>query len=40
MPKSIETKHHEERAKFFDELKRLDRRAFMRVAGISALVTR
>lgn len=34
--KSIETKYHEERDAFFDELRRLDRRAFLRVAGISA----
>jgi len=34
--RSIETKHHEERDAFFQELQRLDRRAFLRVAGISA----
>ncbi len=34
--KSIETKHYAERARFFDELGRLDRRGFMRVAGLSA----
>src|SRR5687768_5776812 len=34
--RSIETKHHEERDAFFKDLQRLDRRAFMRVAGISA----
>lgn len=34
--KSIETRHHEERAGFFDALGRLDRRAFMRLAGLSA----
>ena len=36
MPRSIETKHYAERAELFDGLKRLDRRGFMRVAGISA----
>jgi len=34
--KSIETKHYEERDSFFDGLRRLDRRAFMRIAGLSA----
>jgi 3',5'-cyclic-AMP phosphodiesterase len=34
--KSIETQHYEERDAFFDGLGRLSRRAFMRVAGISA----
>ncbi|MDC0712886.1 metallophosphoesterase [Stigmatella sp. ncwal1] len=34
--KSIETKYYEERQELFDGLKRLDRRAFMRVAGASA----
>ncbi len=36
MPKSIETKHYEERAAFYEGLKRLDRRSFMRLAGLSA----
>jgi len=31
--KSIETKYYEERAAFFDELGKLDRRAFLRVAA-------
>ena len=34
--KSIETKHHEERDAFFRDLQHLDRRAFLRVAGVSA----
>jgi Icc protein len=34
--KSIETKYYEERQELFDGLKRLDRRAFLRVAGVSA----
>ena len=34
--KSIETKHYEERAAFFDALGRLDRRAFLKVASVSA----
>ncbi|MFY0577012.1 hypothetical protein ACN28S_24290 [Cystobacter fuscus] len=34
--KSIETKHHEERDAFFEGLRRLDRRGFMRLAGLSA----
>ncbi|MBN1203929.1 MAG: metallophosphoesterase [Myxococcaceae bacterium] len=34
--KSIETKHYEERDSFFDGLRRLDRRGFMRLAGLSA----
>jgi len=34
--KSIETKHYEERDSFFDGLRRLDRRSFMRLAGLSA----
>jgi predicted MPP superfamily phosphohydrolase len=34
--KSVETKYYEERQEFFDGLKRLDRRAFLRVAGMSA----
>ena len=37
--KSIETKHYEERDGFFTDLARLghlDRRAFMKIAGISA----
>ncbi|WP_224246675.1 metallophosphoesterase family protein [Hyalangium gracile] len=34
--KSVETKYYEERQELFDGLKRLDRRAFMRVAGVSA----
>ena len=34
--KSIETKYYEERAAFFDELGKLDRRAFLRLAGLSA----
>jgi 3',5'-cyclic-AMP phosphodiesterase len=37
--KSIETKHYEERESFFEDLKRLcmlDRRGFMKIAGISA----
>ena len=37
--KSIETKHYEERDSFFADLARLghlDRRAFMKIAGISA----
>jgi 3',5'-cyclic-AMP phosphodiesterase len=34
--KSIETKHHEERDSFFDGLRRMDRRGFMRLAGVSA----
>ena len=34
--KSIETKYYEERQEFFDGLKQLDRRAFLRVAGMSA----
>ena len=33
---SIETKHHEEREAFFENLRRLDRRSFMRLAGLSA----
>ncbi|RKG88580.1 serine/threonine protein phosphatase [Corallococcus sp. CA049B] len=33
---SIETKHYAERDAFFEGLRKLDRRAFMRVAGISA----
>jgi len=38
--KSVETKYYEERQEFFDGLKRLDRRAFLRVAGVSAGITR
>ena len=34
--KSIETRHHEERDAFFDGLRKLDRRGFMRLAGLSA----
>jgi hypothetical protein len=34
--KSIETRHYEERDALFDGLGRLSRRAFFRVAGISA----
>jgi predicted MPP superfamily phosphohydrolase len=34
--KSIETKYYGERQELFDGLKRLDRRAFLRVAGVSA----
>jgi 3',5'-cyclic-AMP phosphodiesterase len=34
--RSIETKHEQERAELFDALSRLDRRGFMRVAGLSA----
>ena len=34
--KSIETRHYEEREALFDGLGRLSRRAFFRVAGISA----
>src|SRR5690242_1396298 len=34
--KSIETKHHEERDAFFEGLRRLDRRGFMKLAGLSA----
>jgi 3',5'-cyclic-AMP phosphodiesterase len=34
--KSIETQHHEERDAFFDGLRRLDRRRFMKLAGLSA----
>lgn len=34
--KSIETKYYEERQALFDELGKLDRRAFLRVAGLSA----
>lgn len=34
--KSIETKHYEERTAFFDALGRLDRRAFLKVASVSA----
>lgn len=34
--KSIETKHYEERDSFFDGLRRMDRRGFMRLAGLSA----
>jgi predicted MPP superfamily phosphohydrolase len=34
--RSIETKHHAERDAFFRDLQKLDRRAFMRVAGVSA----
>ncbi|MBF5045927.1 serine/threonine protein phosphatase [Aggregicoccus sp. 17bor-14] len=34
--RSIESKHEQERAEFFDALSRLDRRAFLRVAGLSA----
>jgi Icc protein len=34
--KSIETKHYEERDSFFDGLRKLDRRSFMRLAGLSA----
>jgi Icc protein len=34
--KSIETKHYEERAAFFDGLKTLSRRSFFRLAGLSA----
>jgi len=33
---SIETKHYEERDSFFKDLGHLDRRAFMKIAGISA----
>ncbi|WP_224370052.1 metallophosphoesterase family protein [Hyalangium versicolor] len=34
--KSIETKHYEERDSFFDGLRKMDRRGFMRLAGLSA----
>jgi predicted MPP superfamily phosphohydrolase len=34
--KSIETKHYEERDQFFAALPRLSRRAFMKIAGLSA----
>lgn len=34
--KSIETRHHEERDAFFDGLRKLDRRGFMKLAGLSA----
>jgi predicted MPP superfamily phosphohydrolase len=34
--KSVETKYYEEREAFFEGLKRLDRRGFMRLAGLSA----
>lgn len=34
--RSIETKHHAERDAFFDALGKLDRRAFLRMAGLSA----
>lgn len=34
--KSIETKYYKERQELFDGLKRLDRRGFLRVAGVSA----
>ena len=34
--KSIETRHHQERDAFFDRLRHLDRRSFMRLAGLSA----
>jgi 3',5'-cyclic-AMP phosphodiesterase len=33
---SIETKHHEQRDAFFDGLRRLDRRGFLKLAGLSA----
>ncbi len=35
-PKSIETRHYQEREAFFDSLKRLDRRNFMKLATLSA----
>jgi Icc protein len=35
-PKSIESKHEQQRSQLFEGLKRLDRRAFLRLAGLSA----
>lgn len=39
-PKGIETRHDEERRAFFDGIQRLPRRAFFRLAGLSAALAR